>query len=307
MNLIDLTRQSMNWDNPFRTRQTNQIRRIGVHHSATDVGGQFIFENHWRSLGWRNGGYHEIILLNGDVEICYVPTTVVNGVGDHNMDSYHICVVGNFRPNGTQPSAAQMRSLLERIRVNTERFNISVDRVLGHNEFANTLNFNHSPNSCPGQNMNALRNQLRSPSTTANKFTVTERIGGFFTAADARSNQNRRTWIEPGEYFVFTEHGTGAARMINVSRLADTPGSWINPRGQGWQSLPPDLSTGRRIELHRVALFASSTGEQSGTRTGTHWIWSSEVVNNRIRITNQANRVGVANQVTGWVRISDII
>ena len=163
MNLIDLTRQSMGWNNPFRIRTTNQIRTIGIHHSATNVGSQRIFENHWRNLGWRNGGYHEIILQNGDVEICYVPTVVVNGVGDHNMDSYHICVVGNFRPNGAQPSAAQMRSLVERIIVSMNRFTIPVGRVLGHNEFANTANFNHRSNTCPGQNMNNLRNQLRTP------------------------------------------------------------------------------------------------------------------------------------------------
>jgi len=163
MNIVDLTRQSMGWNNPFRTRTTNQIRTIGIHHSATNVGSQMIFENHWRNLGWRNGGYHEIVLQNGDVEICYVPTIVVNGVGDHNLDSYHICVVGNFRPNGNEPNAAQMRSLLERIRVNMSRFTIPVERVLGHNEFANTPNFNHRSNTCPGQNMNNLRSQLRTP------------------------------------------------------------------------------------------------------------------------------------------------
>jgi len=172
MKLIDLTRQSMGWNNPFRTRATNQIRTIGIHHSATNIGGQMIFENHWRNLGWRNGGYHEIVLQNGDVEICYVPTVVVNGVGDHNLDSYHICVVGNFRPNGSQPNAAQIRSLLERIRVNMNRFTIPIGRVLGHNEFDNTPNFNHRSNSCPGQSMDNLRNQIRTPEPSGNTHTV---------------------------------------------------------------------------------------------------------------------------------------
>ena len=153
----------MNWNNPFQTRNTNQIGRIGIHHSATDVGSQRIFENHWRNVGWRNGGYHEIILLNGDVEICYAPTVVTNGVGDHNADSYHICVVGNFRISGNAPSARQMQALIERIRVNMNRFSIPIERVLGHNEFPNTSRFNHRSNICPGQNMNNLRNQLRLP------------------------------------------------------------------------------------------------------------------------------------------------
>jgi len=163
MNIIDLTRQSMNWNNPFQTRLINQIRRIGIHHTATATGNQKTFENHWRNLGWRNGGYHEIILPNGDVEICYTPDIVVNGVGDHNSDSYHIAVVGNFRPGGHQPSQKQMKSLIERIRFNMNRFTIPANRVLGHNEFPNTTRFNHRSNTCPGQNMNALRDVLMRP------------------------------------------------------------------------------------------------------------------------------------------------
>jgi len=159
---IDLTRQSMGWNNPPNTRTTTQIRNIGIHHSATNVGSQTIFENHWRNLRWRVGGYHEIILRNGDVEICYVPTTVVNGVGGHNTNSYHIGVVGN-----SNFTSEQERALLERIRFNMNRFQIPVERVLGHNEFANTPGFNHRSNTCPGRNMNSLRNDLRLPSVVA--------------------------------------------------------------------------------------------------------------------------------------------
>jgi len=161
--IIDLTTVSMNWNNPFQTRNTNQIRRISIHHSATKIGSQVIFENHWRNLGWRNGGYHEIVLLNSDVEICYDPTIVVNGVGDHNIDTYHICVVGNFRTNGVQPTKEQLNSLIQRIRFNMSRFKIPVDSVLGHNEFSNTVRFNHRSNTCPGQDMNVLRELLQLP------------------------------------------------------------------------------------------------------------------------------------------------
>lgn len=155
--IINLTRKSMGWNNPFQTRTTHQIRNIGIHHSATNTGSQTVFENHWKSLGWRNGGYSEIILLNGDVELCYVPTTVTNGVRGHNSSTYHICVVGNFRTNGTQPNAAQRRALLERIRFNVNRFaNVNYNRVFGHNEFSG-----HASNICPGQNMNNIRRDAR--------------------------------------------------------------------------------------------------------------------------------------------------
>jgi len=148
----------MGWNNPWQTRRESQIARIGIHHSATVDGNMRAFENYWRTLGWRNGGYHEIILRNGDVEICYVPTTVVNGVGDHNLNTYHICTVGNS--NFTK---AQEQTLIERIRHNMNGFNVPVERVLGHNEFPG-----HNANICPGRNMNNLRQSLMLPQVVTN-------------------------------------------------------------------------------------------------------------------------------------------
>lgn len=176
MKLIDLTKQSMGWNNPWETRTTSQIRNIGIHHSATTTGSQTVFENHWRTFGWRNGGYSEIILPNGNVEICYVPTTVTNGVSGNNTSTYHICVVGDFRTNGAQPSAAQSQALFERIRFNVNRFsNVTFDRVFGHNEFSG-----HASNICPGQNMNNIRRDARqapTPTPANNASTHTVRSG----------------------------------------------------------------------------------------------------------------------------------
>ncbi|MCL2559269.1 MAG: N-acetylmuramoyl-L-alanine amidase [Turicibacter sp.] len=175
MNLIDRTREAMGWNNPWQTRKQNKIKRIVVHHSATAAGNMRIFENHWRTKGWRNGGYAEIILPNGDVEICYPPTVVTNGAGVWNKTSYHICVVGNFRKNGAQPSSAQMQSLLTRIRHNMNVFNVPVKKIKGHKELMPTI--------CPGMNMPTLRNQVQreaAPTNNANPTTHTIRQGDTF-------------------------------------------------------------------------------------------------------------------------------
>ena len=100
-----------------------------------------------------NISYSEIIHRNGDVELCYVPTVVTNGVGGHNKKTYHICCIGNG-----SFTAAQEQSLLERIRFNMNRFGVPISRVKGHNEF-----LGHRSNVCPGRNMNTLRNQLNAP------------------------------------------------------------------------------------------------------------------------------------------------
>jgi LysM domain/N-acetylmuramoyl-L-alanine amidase len=155
--IIDLTRQSMGWNNPWEQRPVSAIDSMGIHHSATATGSQMVFENSWRQRGWRNGGYSEIILRNGDVEICYVPEVVTNGVAGHNRRTYNICVVGSgsFTPE-------QERALEDRIRFNRSRFNIPIERVLGHHEFPNQAT------SCPGRNMTTLRNRLNQPSTANN-------------------------------------------------------------------------------------------------------------------------------------------
>ena len=169
MNIIDRTRESMGWNNPFQTRRTDQIRKIVIHHSATAGGNMAAFENAWRNKGWRNGGYHEIILLSGDVELCYVPTTVTNGAFGHNTNAYHICVVGNFRTNGVQPSVVQIRSLMTRVRHNMKRFSVPVSKVKGHKEL--------NPTICPGMKMADFRNTLHQSQGVVNSD-LTVRLTG---------------------------------------------------------------------------------------------------------------------------------
>ena len=298
MRLIDLTRQSMGWDNPFQTRTMNQITTIGIHHSATDIGSQMIFENHWRNLGWRNGGYHEIILRNGDVEICYVPTIVTNGVGGHNTNSFHIAAVGNS--NFTE---AQERSLIERIRFNMNRFQIPIERVLGHNEFPNTPQFNHRANICPGRNMNTLRSHLRLPSheapslppnhtpNTGDTFIITQATGGFFTAADALAGRNQRTTVQPGNYHVFNRF----QGMINVTTRQGIPGSWINPAGQG--TFPENIRVGSRVRVNDSAQHWA-TGQAIPS-----WVRGRVYIVQQIRNNNDELLLA---DILSWIRRRDV-
>ena len=158
MRTIDRTNQALG-RTIARTRRINDIRRIAVHHSATASGNTATFENFWRnlpSMGAPNavGGYHEVILLNGDIELNYLPTLISHGVGGQNADTYHICVVGNFTQS--QLGGVQLQTLLDRIRFNVNRFpNVTFDRVLGHREFPN------QSTACPAVNMNHIRNQAR--------------------------------------------------------------------------------------------------------------------------------------------------
>lgn len=131
------------------SRSINEIKTIVRHHSAGPSGDFWQFWNYWKSKGWTKGGYHEIILRDGTVQLCYEPIYPTNGVGNQNKYTYHICLVGNG--NFT---AAQEKAFIERCLLAQQRFKVSNHNVKGHNEMpgANT--------ACPGINMHLVRNRL---------------------------------------------------------------------------------------------------------------------------------------------------
>ena len=277
MRIIDRTNQALG-RNIARTRGQNTIRRIGIHHSATATGTTAIFENFWRTIPNAMGGvggYHEVILLNGDVEINYPPTRVSHGVSGQNGDTYNICIVGNFTQN--PPSGVQLQVLLERIRFNVNRFaNVTFDRVLGHIEFPG------QSTECPGRatNMNNIRAQA---SQVRNTHTV--RAGETLSGI---ARQYRTTVADLQRL-----NGIANTNMIRVGQVLRLPNSTI--------------STGSRVQLTNAPLFTNATTATQARRiSGVYFIWSGQATNSRLRITNQANRVGVAGQVTGWVRLSDV-
>lgn len=66
------------------------------------------------------------------------------------------------------------------------------------------------------------------------------------------------------------------------------------------------LTTGVKLNLSNVALYASSSAKtKASTKTGTYYVWSATVVNNKIRITNTTANVGKAGQITGWISVDD--
>ena len=76
--------------------------------------------------------------------------------------------------------------------------------------------------------------------------------------------------------------------------------------GQGAAGDTGALAAGAELHLQRVPLYVSSTAvSAAGTASGTYYVWSAEPADGRVRITNAADRVGQAGQVTGWISVSD--
>ncbi len=132
---------------------------IIIHHSGTKTGNSAIFDkwhregNHWEGVGYDfvigNGSNSG----NGEVEVTYRWRRQVTGAhcggtpGNWaNKDAVGICLVGNF--DKTQPTSAQMQSLVKLVRFLQSRYRIPQSRIYGHGSTpgAGTVT------DCPGRN-----------------------------------------------------------------------------------------------------------------------------------------------------------
>lgn len=140
--VIDRRKQAMGGHSK---RNVSHIKNIAVHYSATPTGNSDSFENFWKnSRGWITGGYHEVVLLNGDVELNYDPTVITNGVLGHNMSTYNICYVGNGQPN-----EKQLITLRNRVKRAKSAYKVKDSNIKGHREFSG------ASTSCPVVNVSS--------------------------------------------------------------------------------------------------------------------------------------------------------
>lgn len=66
-------------------------------------------------------------------------------------------------------------------------------------------------------------------------------------------------------------------------------------------------TTGAQVKLANTKVFGSSDAKAAaGTKTGNFYLWSNQIVNGRVRITNSKTNAGKSGQVTGWVNTTDI-
>lgn len=233
--IVDLRGDSriMGPTNP--NRSVAGITKIARHHSATATGDVFAFQNHWRNVNkWGTGGYHEIILRDGSVQLIYRDNVTTNGVGNHNSKTYHICVVGNG-----SFTAEQEKAFDERARAAMQRFNLKPADVLGHNEFSG-----HGSNSCPGTNMATVRSRLSgssestptpspAPTPTYNVEPWNKRQTVSTDVLNVRAAQNTNSAIlrtlNRGQTF-------NATRITRNGESVNGFTTWFEVDGAGWVS-----------------------------------------------------------------------
>jgi N-acetylmuramoyl-L-alanine amidase len=132
-----------------------RIDHLVIHCSGNfqgqDVKAQSIIDFHKAPVskggrGWRVGGYHYIIELNGNVVATYPHSQVTNGARGINTNSIHICYVGgleakregvnyaNHKIKDTR--TAEQRTSMLQLLINLRKM-YPLAKISGHRDWAN--------------------------------------------------------------------------------------------------------------------------------------------------------------------------
>ena len=78
-----------------------KIKYIVVHCTGTTPDATIKgMKEHWKSLGWKNPGYHLVIRKDGSVVRLADNEDIVNGVKGYNVNSLHVAYIGGIKSNG---------------------------------------------------------------------------------------------------------------------------------------------------------------------------------------------------------------
>jgi hypothetical protein len=133
-----------------------------------------------------------------------------------------------------------------------------------------------------------------------------------------RQNMTVHRWFDatacPGEY-LFGKH-SDIAKKLNQILSGDkkpTEQATTKPVQEDKNSAQTNssaeksqkLKAGTKLNLNNVPLFASAyIKNRAGVKSGIFYVWSDEIINNRIRITNKPEYVGKADKVTGYIAVT---
>lgn len=68
-----------------------------------------------------------------------------------------------------------------------------------------------------------------------------------------------------------------------------------------------NIKTGKQVELKNAKIYTRYCSFKSDiSKSGTFYVWDSNIKNNRVRITNTKDGVGAPGHITGWVDVDDL-
>lgn len=168
---------------------------------------------------------------------------------------------------------------------------------------------------CPAQ----MSNSTSDPDWTAFKQQVKEILGGKTTTATSKPTTTttqklyrvRKTWADAKSQIGAFANLEGAKKVCKQGyKVFDEKGKVVyEPKVETKPVVKndkEDINNANKIELNDIPLYVSSDARTEKKKiTGTYYIHSDEVINNKIKITNKIENIGKEGQVTGWIKISD--
>lgn len=122
------------------------------------------------------------------------------------------------------------------------------------------------------------------------------------------SENGRSLGTRTGTYYIWsTAVVNGRIRMTNRPERVGVKGQvsfFVDAASLG--VAVPNTKAGTKYVLDKTPVYGSESGKSLGIRSGTYYVWSDKVSNNRIRMTNSPSRVGVKGQVSFFVDIKDL-
>lgn len=120
------------------------IKYIAVHCSASSqVWGVGELQQEFKRKGWKNPGYHYVILADGKIHQMLDDQKISNGVKGFNAETINVAYVGGIDTNGKavdNRTNEQKMSLLLLLKILKQRYPKAV--IQGHRDFSPDLNHN---------------------------------------------------------------------------------------------------------------------------------------------------------------------
>ena len=137
-----------------------QVKYLIVHHSAGPATQtkEDIKKIHL-AKGYSDIGYHKIILANGKVEQGRNDAVIGAQAFGANAYSLGICCIGNYETS--IPTEAVISSLVQVLVTLCKRHNLTVDKIIGHRDVAKMFNVPEGATACPGKNLYARLDEIR--------------------------------------------------------------------------------------------------------------------------------------------------
>lgn len=123
---------------------------------------------------------------------------------------------------------------------------------------------------------------------------------GVYYKADGESVTDKLYRVRKSANDAKTQIGAFSV-LDNAKKMADQNSGYKVYDSDGTLVYTPSDSE-KKLTLSNVPLYVSSTAKEASTTvSGSYYLWSDEVVSDRVKITNSVKNIGVSGQVTGWI------